>query len=433
VASEVCIIGGGVIGCAAGFELRKRGFDVTVLDKNGDVGHGSTSASCGIVRRFYSQHGMTAMAHEAAQIWADWGGYLGPIDEDPAVFKRPGMAFLLTAVTDEFRQRVARMQQIGVRAQLMTADELKERFPWLDVSSQHPPRSIDDPDFLEPGSGKLIGGAVFEEDAGYVVSPGLATHNLRLAGEREGVTFLMNREVRSVSGGGGERFALDLSDGSTLEADVVVNIAGPHSSRVNALAGVTLPLETRPLVREVHAMDNPLRGTPPGETLPIVGDLDGGIYFRPESGDNALIVGSTDPACDELEFVDDPDAARTNLSDRYRQRQCLRAMKRFPELTLGPIKGVVSQYDVTVQDWYPIVDKTDLGGYFVCIGTSGSSFKTAPVLGSLVAELVAASADGRDVDGEPIQLELERIGQKVDTRFLSRRRGALESSDTVIG
>jgi sarcosine oxidase subunit beta len=431
--SEVSIIGGGVIGCAIGLELRRRGLDVTVLDKNGEVGHGSTSASCGIVRRFYSQPGMTAMAHESAQIWADWGGYLGPIDEDLAVFKRPGAAFLLTEITDEVRERVAEMQRVGVSAQLLTANELRERFPYLDVASHHPPRSIDDPDFLEVGDGSPIGGAVYEEDAGYVVSPGLATHNLRLAGEREGVRFLLNREVRSIAGGGGERFALGLSDGSTVEGDVVVNVAGPHSARVNALAGVKLPLQTRALVREVHSLDNPLRGTPPGETLPVVADLDGGIYFRPEAGDRALIVGSTDPSCDELEWVDDPDAARTSISDRYRERQCLRAMKRFPEIKLGRPKGIASLYDVTVQDWYPIVDRTDLTGYYVCIGTSGSSFKTAPVLGSLMAQIVTASEEGRDVDEEPVQLELARIERTIDTSFLSRRRGTLESSDTVIG
>jgi sarcosine oxidase subunit beta len=431
--SEACIIGGGVIGCAVGLELGRRGLDVTVLDKNGEVGHGSTSASCAIVRRFYSQPGMTAMAHESAQIWADWGGHLGPIDEELAVFKRPGMAFLFTEITDEHRERLAKMQQVGVKARLLSAEELHERFPFLDVASHHPPKSIDDPDFLEVGDGSPIGGAVYEEDAGYVVSPGLATHNLRLAGEREGVRFLLNREVRSIAGGGGERFVLELSDGSTVESDVLVNVAGPHSARVNTLAGVKLPLETRALVREVHALDNPLRGTPQGEALPIVGDLDGGVYFRPEAGDSALIVGSTDPSCDELEWADDPDAARTSISQRYRERQCLRAMKRFPEVTLGRSKGIASLYDVTVQDWYPIVDKTDLAGYYVCIGTSGSSFKTAPVLGSLMAEIVTASEQGRDVDEEPIQLELARIGHTVDTSFLSRQRGKLESSDTVIG
>jgi glycine/D-amino acid oxidase-like deaminating enzyme len=431
--AQACIVGGGVIGCAVGFELRKRGLDVTVLDKNGEVGHGSTSASCGIVRRFYSQAGMTAMAHEGARIWADWAGYLGPIDEEPAVFRKTGMAFVLPELTDELRERAVKMQEMGVPAVILTAPELKERFPFLDVSSQYPPKSIDDPSFLEEGEESPIGGAVYEEDAGYVVSPGTATHNLRLAGEREGVTFLLNREVRSVSKGGERRFVLELSDGSALEADVVVNASGPHSGRVNARAAVELPLETRPLVREVHALDNPLRGTPQGQALPIVGDLDAGIYFRPESGDRALIVGTTDPPCDELEWTDDPDGARTTLSDRYRQRQCLRAMRRFPDLRLGPMKGVVSLYDVTVQDWYPIVDRTDRPGYYVCIGTSGSSFKTAPVLGALVAEMVVESEQGRDVDTDPIQLELPRSGLTVDTRFLSRNRAALESSDTVIG
>ena len=376
---------------------------------------------------------MSAMAHESSQVWEDWGGYLGPIDEELAVFKRPGIAYLLTEVTDALRERVAEMQRIGVAAKLLTAEELHERFPYLDLASHHPARSVDDPDFLEVGDGSPIGGAVYEEDAGYVVSPGLATHNLRLAGEREGVRFLMNRKVRAIRRGGGEPFAVETADGETLSSHVVVNVAGPHSARVNALAGVKLPLETRALVREVHSLDNPLRGTPQGDDLPIVADLDGGVYFRPEAGNSSLIVGSTDPSCDELEWADDPDETRTNVTERYRERQCLRAMKRFPDLKLGRPQGVTSMYDVTLQDWYPIVDKTDLAGYYVCIGTSGSSFKTAPVLGSLMAEIVVAGVEGRDVDDEPIQLELPRIGRTVEASFLSRRRARLASSDTVIG
>ncbi len=95
---RVVVIGAGVVGCAVGLELRRRGHEVTILDRNGEVGHGSTSSSCGIVRRFYSQPGMIAMAHESAAIWADWASYLGPIDDDAAVFRRPGMLFIPTHV-----------------------------------------------------------------------------------------------------------------------------------------------------------------------------------------------------------------------------------------------------------------------------------------------------------------------------------------------
>jgi glycine/D-amino acid oxidase-like deaminating enzyme len=108
-------------------------------------------------------------------------------------------------------------------------------------------------------------------------------------------------------------------------------------------------------------------------------------------------------------------------------------MKRFPEVRLGPARGVASLYDVTVRDWYPIADRTDLPGYYVCIGTSGSSFKTAPVLGQLMAEIVESVEDGRDVDADPIQLDLPRAGITVDTQFLSRLRGEISTTGTVIG
>lgn len=430
-AGRAVVVGGGVVGCASALALRRAGWDAVVVERHGEVGHGSTSASCGIVRRFYSQPGMVALAHEAVQIWADWAGWLGPIDEDPAVFQRPGMLVIPPRIDDGVRRVVASMRDAGVEVEVLDEAALRERFPWVDTAAHHPPRAPDDPEFLEP-TGRRLEGAVFERGAGYVVSPGLATHNLRLAGEREGVRYRMGAAVTRIgAAAAGRLLRVDLGSGERIEADAVLNAAGPHSAVVNRLAGVRLPLETRPLRREVHALENPLHAR--GEVTPVVGDLDGGGYFRPESGGRDIIVGSTDPACDPLEWVADPDDFVTSVTEPYRERQCLRMMQRFPELKLGPRRGVVGLYDVTVQDWYPIADKTDLPGYFVCIGTSGSSFKTAPVLGELMARLIEVNGAGRDTDAEPLQLELPRTGRRVDTAFLSRNRSALTSTGTVIG
>jgi sarcosine oxidase subunit beta len=460
----VCVIGGGVVGCAVALELRRGGYDVTVLDKNGDVGHGSTAASCGIVRRFYTQPGMIAMAHEAWHIWDDWSAFLGPIDDDHIAFPRPGMLFIPPRIDEGARATLAEMQRLGIRASLLSAEQIAERFPFIDVASNFPPRPAGDPAFFA-ATGRRIEGGVFEEDAGYVVFPALAAQNLRMAAARDGVTFVLNHRVTGITrvgtgspagasrgaAAGGPRFRLDTAGGTSIEAEIVVNVAGPHSAIINAMAGVTLPLQTRPLRREVHALDNPLsaggaaggaRGTggaagdgggADGPRLPIVGDLDGGIYFRPESGGRKIIVGSTDPQCDALEFVDDPDQFNTGVTEIYRERQCLRLMKRFPQVRLGPAKGVADLYDVTLRDWYPIVDRTDLPGYYVCIGTSGSSFKTAPVLGLLMARIIAACESGHDTDGTPLQLHLPRIDATVDTRFLARRRGDMRSTGTVLG
>ena len=86
------------------------------------------------------------------------------------------------------------------------------RFPFLDPVSQNPPRSPDDPSFFST-AGRPIEGAVFEKGAGYVVFPGLATRNLRDAGERDGVQFLLNREVQGITRPGSGVFRLEVQGG----------------------------------------------------------------------------------------------------------------------------------------------------------------------------------------------------------------------------
>ena len=371
------------------------------------------------------------MAHEAAQIWADWETFLGPIDDETIDFPRPGMLYVPPRLDAGVRDIVAEMQRLGIKASILSPEEIGERFPFLDLSSFSPPTAVDDERFFAPSAGQLEG-AVFEEDAGYVVFPALAAQNLRRAGAREGVQFLFHHQVTGIHTAA-RPFRVEFSAGAALEAEIVVNVSGPHSAITNRLAGVTLPLETRALRREVHALRNPLASKGGDATLPIVGDLDGGIYFRPESGGRDVIVGSTDPQCDALEFVDDPDSFNRKITQTYRERQCLRLMKRFPRVTMGPPRGVADLYDVTVRDWYPIVDRTDVPGYYVCIGTSGSSFKTAPVLGLLIAQIIATNEAGTDTDERPVHLTLPRIGVTIDTSFLSRHREQIQTSGTVIG
>jgi sarcosine oxidase subunit beta len=203
---------------------------------------------------------------------------------------------------------------------------------------------------------------------------------------------------------------LTLSDGETVEGDVLVNAAGPHSSQINAMAGASLPLHTRALRRETHTVPNPryADGVTP---VPVVGDLDSGVYFRPEGRGHQLVVGSADPKCDALDWVDDPDDFHRGLTEAYHHRHVMRLMKRFPEVGLG----------------------TDVPGYYVCIGTSGSSFKTSPVLGQYMALLIEQCEGGRDSDAEPVPFHLHRLDRPLDPRFLSRLRGKIRTTETVIG
>ena len=98
-----------------------------------------------------------------------------------------------------------------------------------------------------------------------------------------------------------------LADGTAIRSGVVVNAAGPHSSSINELAGVTddMRIAHRSLRQEVFAVPAPLAMTLERGT-PIVIDLDLGQYFRPQPG-GTLLVGGTEPACDPLKWIDDPD------------------------------------------------------------------------------------------------------------------------------
>ena len=89
-AADAVVIGAGVVGSSIALELARSGCQVVVVDKSGGAGHGSTSASSGIVRFHYSTYAGVALSWESLHGWRDWAGLLGKIPV--AVVARPGDA-----------------------------------------------------------------------------------------------------------------------------------------------------------------------------------------------------------------------------------------------------------------------------------------------------------------------------------------------------
>ena len=126
---KACVIGAGVIGCAVALELQRRGFRSPWSTRTATPATALRPSSCGIVRRFYAQPGMIAMAHEGAQIWADWDAFLGPIDDEKIVFHRPGMLFIPPRLDAGVHATVAEMKKLGVDVSILSPHEIAERFP----------------------------------------------------------------------------------------------------------------------------------------------------------------------------------------------------------------------------------------------------------------------------------------------------------------
>jgi sarcosine oxidase, subunit beta len=429
--ADAVVVGAGVIGSSIALELARDGRSVVVLDKAGGIGHGSTSASSAIVRFNYSTWEGVALSWEGLHGWRQWEQHLGHRDSAGlAAFQRTGLV-LLTADAEGHDRSGDLFDRAGIPWESWGAAELRRHLPALDVGSFGPPKPVSSEEFFAPPDGEVHG--LFTPDAGYVTDPSLAAHNLAYAAQQHGATYLLRRRVTSIQQTAAPVWRLTTADGDVVEAPVVVNAAGPWSGQVNRMAGVgtDFTVATRPLRQEVHQVTAPRAFSSDAMPGAILADLDLGTYIRPVSGD-AVLVGGTEPECDPLEWVGDPDGLSPYPTPERFTAQVTRAARRLPELRVpNRPTGVAAAYDVS-NDWTPLYDRTDRRGFYVAIGTSGNQFKNAPVVGLMMATLVSAVEDGHDHDATPVRVRLPRTGHTVSLGAFSRLRQVADGAPASV-
>jgi sarcosine oxidase subunit beta len=297
-----------------------------------------------------------------------------------------------------------------------------------------PPKRPDNPDFFNPPVDKIDPVVLFFPNNGYINDPQLSVKNIQQASELNGATFMFNSEVAEIRKHSKRVSGITLHNGQTFNAPVVVNASGPHSFIVNRLAGIDkkMKIKTRPLRHEVHFVPSPVRFSYEDKGI-TVGDGDLAGYHRPEVG-NIILVGSEDPDCDKLDWVDDPDHFNRSVTNAQWRAQVYRLALRIPDLPIpNRPKGFADLYDVS-DDWIPIYDKSDLDGFYLAIGTSGNQYKNGPVIGQIMSQIIEACESGHDHDHEPVIIVLKHIGFNLNTGFFSRNRDIVsDSSFSVLG
>lgn len=430
--ADVVVVGAGVIGSSIAYELAKTGRNVLVLDKAGGAGHGSTSASSAIIRFTYSTLDAVALAWESKFCWESWAEHLGRSDTDGlAMFRRTGMLNLDVPVMPRSRS-VALLAAAGVPYEQFDADELLARFPQLDNGAHWPNKPVTSDAFWADTTSTL--GGFFTPDAGFVDDPSLAAQNLADAAVERGAQFSFHTSVSALAPSRSGDWQLGLADGSRVDCAVVVNAAGPWSGALNRLAGIgaEFTIGVRPLRQEVHEVAAPT-GYSQGHLGPAIADLDLGTYLRP-SVHGTLFVGGTEPECDVLEWVDDPDAADPRVTAELHDAQITRAARRLPGLRVPNRRsGIAGVYDAA-DDWMPIYDRTDAPGFYVAMGTSGNQFKNAPVVGPLMSTLIEQVESGHDHDASPVHYRCDHTGAAINLGTFSRTRPHNpDGSGTVMG
>lgn len=431
--ADVIIIGAGVIGAAVAFELSKAGRRCLTVDRNKMAGHGSTAGSCACIRMHYSTFDGTALAWEGYHYWRDWSNYLeADASETLSRFVRTGCLVMKTELNGYLHNHLKYSRMLQCPVEQWSAEKISEELPLYNLESFLPARHPEDPLFGQPNGARIEGG-LYWPDAGYVTDPALSAQNLASAAQRHGARFRWGVEVAEILEGSGRTTGVRLSTGEVLEAPVVVNVAGPASSRINAMAGVLddMTIKTRALRQEVVHVPAP-EGYDFQRNGMMVSDSDIALYCRPEHG-NHILIGSEDPECDPHQWVDDDTDYHREFTEQW-TTQALRYAQRVPTLGIpGKSRGIVDLYDAST-DWLPIYDKSSLPGYYMACGSSGNQYKNAAIAGKMMAELIDYCEAGNDHDNEPMQFNLPYVGLEVNAGFYSRKRPInQQSSFSVVG
>jgi glycine/D-amino acid oxidase-like deaminating enzyme len=254
---------------------------------------------------------------------------------------------------------------------------------------------------------------LFENFGGYADPVG-ANQDLIEAVTRLGGTVEFNKQVVDVLREGARVTGVRLADGSEISAGLVINASGPWCNQLNAMAGADLRWTLTPTRVQTVYRSWPAELGP----LPVAADLSTGIYFRPQSGGQQILVGSV-LAEDEEEAVDDPDNFKRVPDADFTEMKLAAFHHRVPALEArGAVTGVAGLYTVNREDVHPVVGPTEVEGFWVANGFSGHGFKLAPALGSMLAQAVTGLSMEFDtdvpmsflsVDRQPIDLAVKNV------------------------
>lgn len=366
---HVVIVGGGIIGLSCAHALAERGVEVTLCEQ-GRVGGESTQRSAGGIRTQFSTRVNVDLSLASLDVWNDFADRFG-VD---IAHRRTGYLFLTReeSTAAAFRENVALQNRCGGDSRYLEPAEATAHCP-----------GIHDEAFV---------GATYSPLDGFA-DPNLAAQGyLQALSER--VAVRTKTRVSGVLLDDGAVCGVETPD-ERIDADMVVDAAGPWAGRLATMAGVALPIEPK---RRQIVVTSP--ETPVPEDAPLTIDLDTGSYFRPEREGAALVGGhfsDDDP-------TQDPDDYDKNVDLDWTMTALERASgwtEYFGEETTVQ-RGWAGLYAVT-PDHHPVIDEV-IPGFVVAAGFSGHGFQHAPATGQLVAEIVCDGAASL-VDIDPLRSE----------------------------
>lgn len=360
--ADVVIVGGAIVGSAvATFLAASEDFDgrVLVVERDPTFRTSSTTLSAASIRLQFSTPLNIEISRFGLDVVKHPDRYLSVDGEVPALdFVENGYLFLATdAGLSTLEHNHAVQRALGVPVVLLTPAELRQRFGWMNTDD-------------------LAGASLGLSDEGWFDAHALL-QGFRRRARSLGVEEVAG-EVVGLDLDGDRVVGVRLADGSTIQAEWVVNAAGPRAAEIAAMAGVALPV--RPRKRLVYHFESPVAlGRAPLTIDPS------GIYFRPEG--SAYLAGFSPRG-------DDPDPDTLDLSVDYAPFESFvwpTLADRVPGFDrLRLLDAWAGHYEVNTLDHNAVVGPHPrIANLLFANGFSGHGLQQAPAIGRGLAEWIA--------------------------------------------
>lgn len=360
--TETCdflVIGGGIAGASAGYELAKHG-RVILAEKESQPGYHTTGRSAALFAEGYGNAPIRALTRASR-----------------AFFEAPPEGFTeAPLLTPRGAMIVATAEQMPILEKAY--EETRATLPgveWLDAAGVLRRAPV-------LREGYAVAGFYNEGERDMDVN---AIHQGYLRGIRAaGGQIVTDAEITGLAREG-DGWRVETRAGS-FSAAVVVNAAGAWADEIAALAGVA-KVGLQPKRRTAFTFD-----APDGmdvHALPAVVDAEENWYFRPESG---RLMGSPADEIDSPPCDAQPDEMDIAI-----------AVDRIEQATIFQIRRLASRW-AGLRSF--VADRTmvagfapETKGFFWLAGQGGYGIQTAPAMGRLTASLATGNGLPADIAG----------------------------------
>ena len=358
--TDVLIVGGAAIGSAAAFFLASEpNFKgkILVLEQDFSYEKSATALSAASIRHQFSTPENIRLSQFSSSFLQNIARYLAVGDEVPAVsFKERGYLFLATPDGIETLQSNHAVQKLeNVDVSLLTPSEMSSRYAWLNVND-------------------LSAGSIGNRGEGWLDANGLM-QGFRKKAISLGVQYKQAR-VEKLQRVGRKIISAELTDGTRISFDKIINATGTGAAALAHTAGIELPVEARKRTIFFFTSSAKL------ESCPMVIDPSG-AYFRPEG--DGFICGIAPSSEEDIQCHDF--VIQHHLFEEVLWPILAARVPGFEALRLK--RSWAGHYDMNTLDQNVILGAhPDVDNLLFANGFSGHGLQHSPAIGRALSELI---------------------------------------------